>query len=182
MTMHRLTKLLAAGVAFLCAGSALAHIVLQEGAAAPAASYRAVFRVGHGCEGQATTAIRVQIPDGFQGTKPMPKPGWNLRTRSDLLAKAYESHGKTITNDVVEVTWTANGPENALPEAWYDEFVLRGTTPQQPGPLWFKVLQSCEKGQTDWSEIPASGISTKGLNAPAALLQVREAPDAGHDH
>ena len=180
--MHPLSKLLAAGAAFLCAGSALAHIVLQEGTAAPAASYRAAFRVGHGCEGQATSSIRVLIPEGFRGTKPMPKAGWTLSTRSAQLAKPYDNHGKTITDDVVEVTWTANGKDNALPDAWYDEFVLRGSTPQQPGPLWFKVLQSCEKGQTDWSEIPASGTSTKGIKAPAALLQVREADGMGHEH
>ena len=47
--------------------------------------------------------------------------------------------------------------------------------------MWFKVLQTCEKGTLDWSEIPASGTSAKGLKAPAALLEVLPSAPAGHD-
>jgi len=112
----------------------------------------------------------------------MPKVGWTLNTTSARLAKPYDSHGKTITDDVVEVSWTANGKDNALPDAWYDEFVLRGTTPHQAGALWFKVLQICEKGQNDWSQIPATGTSTKGLKSPAALLELIDTGAAGHVH
>ena len=102
----------------------------------------------------------------------MPKAGWRLSLRSEKLAKPYVSHGKTITDDVVEITWTANSPEHALPDAWYDEFVLRGQLAVQGGPLWFKVLQTCDQGATDWAEVPGNGTSTKGMKAPAALLDV----------
>ena len=37
------------------ASSAFSHIAFQDGAAAAGASYRATFRVGHGCDGAATT-------------------------------------------------------------------------------------------------------------------------------
>lgn len=83
---------------------------------------------------------------------------------------------------MAEITWVANGRDNALPDTWYDEFVLRGTTPQQAGPLWFKVLQTCEKGQNDWSEVPASGTSTHGLKTPAVLLEVIDTGTAAHQH
>ena len=180
--MHMFHKTLSACAATLLAGAAQAHVVLQDPAAAAGATYRAAFQVGHGCDGSATKALTVRIPDGFAGAKPMPKPGWTLRIRTAPLAKPYVSHGKTITEDVAEISWTANGPDNALPEAWYDEFVLRGTTPQQPGALWFKVLQSCDKGQNDWSQLPASGSSTEGLKSPAALLEVIDTGAAGHAH
>lgn len=180
--MHILTKTLTACATALLATSALAHVVLLEPAAAAGASYRAAFQIGHGCAGAATTAIRVQMPEGFQGAQPMPKAGWTLSIRSARLAKPYDSHGKTIREDVAEISWTANGPDHALPEAWYDEFVLRGTTPRQPGALWFKVLQSCDKGQNDWSDVPASGTSTQGLKAPAALLEVIDTGAGGHQH
>jgi uncharacterized protein YcnI len=173
---------LAAGAALFGLGLAQAHVVLQDPAAAAGASYRASFQVGHGCDGTATTAIRVRIPDGFQGAKPMPKAGWTLSISTAKLAKPYDSHGKSITEDVAEVSWTANSKDSALPDAWYDEFVLRGSTPQQPGALWFKVLQSCEKGQNDWSQVPASGTSTKGLKSPAALLEVIDTGASGHQH
>ena len=162
---------------------ALAHVVLQEGAAAANASYRATFRVGHGCDAEPTTAMRITIPAGFNGAQPMPKAGWTVSTKVGPLATPYESHGKKYTEGVLEITWTAKGAENALPAAYYDEFVVRGTTPAKAGPLWFKVVQSCPKGSNDWIEVPASGSSTKGLKSPAALLEVLDVQAAGgHAH
>lgn len=165
----------------LAARAGFAHIVLAEPAAPAGTSYRATFRVGHGCDGSATTAIKVFIPDGFRGAKPMPKPGWILSTRREKLAQPYDSHGKTITDDVVEVTWTAAGRDHGLPDAWYDEFILRGSLPADEGPRWFRVLQTCEHGQLDWAQIPPSGTSTRGLKTPAVLLEVQPA-EAAHRH
>lgn len=165
------------------ASASFAHVVLQDGAAAAGASYRAVLRVGHGCDGSATTGMRVTIPAGFNGAQPMPKAGWTVVTKVGKLEQPYESHGKKFTDGVLEITWTANSPENALPDAYFDEFVLRGTTPTKPGPLWFKVVQTCEKGANEWVEVPASGNSTKGLKSPAVMLEVQDAQAAGaHAH
>lgn len=162
---------------------AQAHVVLQDGAAAANSSYRATFRVGHGCDGEATNLIRVIIPAGFNGAQPMPKPGWKVNTVIGPLPAPYESHGKKYTEGVLEISWAANSADNALPDAYYDEFVLRGTTPTKPGPLWFKVVQSCAKGSNDWVEVPANGTSTKGLKMPAALLEVLDVQAAGgHAH
>ena len=52
----------------------------------------------------------------------------------------------------------------------------------EAGPMWFKVLQTCEKGSIDWAEVPVSGTSTKGLKAPAALLEIIPSDHAGHAH
>ena len=170
--MQNTFKLLGYVGLFALAATASAHVVLEDQAALAGKSYKAVFRVGHSCPNASTTGIAVRLPMGFQGAKPMPKAGWNLETRMAPLAEPYNSHGKTITEDVVEVRWTVKSAADALPDAWYDEFVLRGTLPQKPGALWFKVLQTCTQGQLDWAEIPPSGTSTKGLKAPAALLEV----------
>ncbi len=164
------------------ASATLAHVVLSEPAAPSGTSYRATLRVGHGCDGSPITALRVTLPAGFTGAKPMPKAGWVLSIQSAMLAKPYESHGKTITQDVTEISWTASSRDNWLPDAYYDEFVLRGGLPATAGPIWFKVLQTCEKGNIEWSEIPAKGTSTKGLKFPAVLLDVIESGPAGHQH
>lgn len=161
---------------------ASAHVVLEDQAALAGSSYRAAFRVGHGCSGSPTTAIRVVLPAGVRGAKPMPKPGWTLAIRRAPLAQPYDSHGKTVREDVVEISWTASVPEHALPDAWYDEFVLRTTLPAQAGPLWFRVVQTCASGQLDWAEVPAQGTSTRGLKAPAVLLEVLPAGQAAHAH
>lgn len=160
-----------------------AHVVLQDPAAAAGSSYRATFRVGHGCGGEATTALRVLIPAGFNAAQPMPKPGWTLSTQSGPLAQPYTLHGTTFTEGVQAITWTANSPQDALPSAYYDEFVLRGTTPKRPGPLWFKVRQQCANSSLDWSEIPPSGTNTHQLASPAALLEVLDIQSGGgHSH
>jgi len=175
-------KLIAACAVFTWATASFGHVVLQDGASAAGASYRATFKVGHGCDGSPTTGIRVSIPAGFNGAQPMPKPGWTVTAKLGTLAEPYKSHGKTFTEGVVEINWTAIGPENALPADFYDEFVLRGTTPTKPGPLWFKVVQTCAKGVNAWVELPASGTSTQGLKAPAALLEVLDIQATGHAH
>lgn len=165
------------------ATASFSHVTLQDGAAAAGAGYRAVLRVGHGCAGSPTTGITVTIPAGFNGAQPMVKPGWAVSTVRGPLAEPYESHGTRTTEGVLEIRWIAQGAENALPDAFYDEFVLRGTTPTKPGPLWFKVVQTCEKGSNAWVEVPASGTSTKGLKSPAALLEVLDIQAAGgHNH
>ena len=174
-------SLLAATTA-LVATSAAAHITLEQREAEAGSTYKAVLRVGHGCEGSPVRAITVRLPEGFRGAKPMPKPGWVLTTRKQPLAIPYESHGRTVKDDVTEIHWAASSRSTWLPDAHYDEFVLRGQLPAAAGPLWFKVLQTCAKGQIDWAELPASGTSTLGLKAPAVLLQVTPAAPAGHAH
>ena len=175
--------LVASYLASTGASSAFSHVVLQDGAAAADSSYRATLRVGHGCDGAATTGIIVTIPAGFTGAQPMPKSGWTVRTVNGKLAQPHTSNGKTFTEGVTEISWTASSADNALPNDFYDEFVLRGITPIKPGPLWFKVVQTCTKGVNAWVEVPATGTSTKGLKSPAALLDVLDIQAAsGHNH
>jgi copper(I)-binding protein len=176
--LQSLSTACAALVLMPAAAPALAHVSLEQAVAAPGSGYKAVFRIGHGCEGTATHTVRVQLPEGFRGARPMPKAGWAIELRRAPLAQPYESHGKRIAEDVVEVTWRARSREAWLPDAHYDEFVLRGQAPEQAGPAWFKVQQLCERGRWDWSDIPASGTATRGLRAPAVLLMVQAADAA----
>jgi uncharacterized protein YcnI len=156
----------------LASASAQAHVTLEEPQALAGAAYKAVLRIGHGCEGTATHTLTVRIPAGFRGAKPMPKAGWTLTVERAVLPVPYESHGQKIAEDVVQITWKANGKESFLADAYYDEFVLRGQAPAKAGPLWFQVRQQCEKGEWNWADIPASGTRTQGLKAPAVLLDV----------
>lgn len=176
-------KVSLAGMVLTVAMPAFSHVSLETKSAAAASNYKAVFLVGHGCDGSATTGIFVQIPAGFQGAKPYPKAGWTVSVEIDKLAKPYNNHGKPVTEDVILVSWKAASKEAALQDAFFDEFVLRGKLPASAGgPLWFKVLQTCESGRNDWSEVPASGTSTTGLKAPAVLLEVGPAETVQHHH
>ena len=160
--------------------SAQAHVVLEYQVAPAGASYRATFKVGHGCGGSPTREISVDIPAGVRGARPMPKPGWALDVRREKLAQPYSSHGREITDDVVRVTWTARTKDDMLPHAHYDEFVLAATLPQQAGTLYWPVRQACEQGRNDWVETPRTGQNLSDLKSPAAALEILPASGGGH--
>ena len=166
----------AAGIAALAviatAHIASAHVTLEARQAPAASTYKAVFNVGHGCEGSPTTKIRIQIPAGVVGVKPMPKPGWEVTVVKGKLAEPYMDHGKTITEGVTEVTWSGG----KLLDEHFDQFTARLTLPDRTGEIWFPVVQECEKGANRWIEIPAAGKSADDLKSPAARLVLPPKP------
>ena len=66
---------------------ASAHTVLEYQVATAGQSYKATFKVGHGCGASPTREIVVDIPAGVQGAKPMPKPGWRLEVVREKLER-----------------------------------------------------------------------------------------------
>lgn len=166
--LFRPTSLLLAALA--TGAVAQAHVTLEQPQATAGSSYKAVLRIGHGCGGLPTHTLKVMVPEGMRGVKPMPKPGWTLTIR------------RAAGGEAAELSWAANNREAWLDDAHFDEFVLRGQLPAHAGPLWFKLEQICAEGQHDWSEVPASGTSTRGLKSPAALLEVVPATGAAASH
>jgi copper(I)-binding protein len=140
--------------AMLCSTAAMAHITLPAGGAAAGSDYDAAFRVGHACtDAKATTGVRVQLPQGFTLIQAQPRQGWTLAAAP------------------AEVSWKADSAQAALPGAERAEFIVRGKLTDKPGPLYFKVLQSCDVGNADWAQLPAAGSNAK-LDLPAPRLDV----------
>ena len=178
MTTH--TRGAALAAALLClatTSSAFAHITLETGEASPNSTYKAVLRVGHGCEGKPTTAVRVRIPEGVIAVKPMPKPGWQLATKEGKYAQSYDYYGTPLTEGVTEIAWSGG----ELPDAWYDEFVFRGRlTGFAPGTVvYFPVVQECPDGAVErWIEIPAPGKGEDDYESPAPGVKIVDRPAA----
>ena len=144
---------LAFAAALFAGTTAMAHVTLPPGGAAAGSDYEAAFRVGHACEGaKATTGITVQLPDGFAFSDAQARKGW-----------ALSSSGR-------EVAWKAQTPGDALPATERAEFIVRGKLTTQPGPLYFKVLQTYDTGSADWAQLPTSGTEKQAY--PAARLDV----------
>lgn len=151
-------KTLSACAMLAGATAALAHVTLPPGGATVGSDYDAAFRVGHACEGaKTTTGLAVRLPKGFVLSDAQARKGWKLDVTKGADA---------------QVRWSAETPKDALPGSERAEFVLRGKVPATPGPLWFKVLQTCDEGSADWAEVPASGNATAGLKRPAAKVEV----------
>jgi periplasmic copper chaperone A len=172
--MNRSIPLAAAVLASALTAPALAHVTLEMRQAPAGSTYKAVLRVGHGCEGAPTTAIRIRIPEGVIAVKPMPKPGWELATTIEPYAAPVAYYEQTLTEGVREIAWTGG----SLPDAWYDEFVFRARLPDgEPGTIiHFLVVQECEGGVHRWIEIPEPGRSADDYREPAPGVTL--APEA----
>jgi uncharacterized protein YcnI len=166
--------------AFVCLSAASAptsaHVTLERQEAPVGSSYKAVLRVPHGCAGSPTTAVRVRLPAGLIGVKPMPKPGWQLNTVTGKYQKPFTLRGAPVSEGVTEISWSGG----KLPDAHYDEFVFVGVLAEELGgtpAIYFPVVQECEKGVHRWIEIPTGKHSHgKGHGAgsaePAAVLRL----------
>lgn len=168
MTRFRLAAL-AATCLFALPAAALAHVTLETSEAPADGYYKAVLRVPHGCEGSATTTIRVQIPDGVKQAKPMPKAGWQLTVKKQKLAQPYDWYGTKVTEDVHEIIWSGGN----LPDAFYDEFIFRAKLPGDEGKtIHFPVIQTCATGEAKWIDIPAEGADEDSVEHPAPALKL----------
>jgi uncharacterized protein YcnI len=171
--MNKLSFAGATGVLLLTVSAAAAHFSLAEPEATPGASYKAVLQVGHGCAGSPTVKLRVQIPEGVINVRPQPKPGWTLETVRGAYAGTYDLWGAKVSEGVREIVWSGG----SLPDDFYDEFAFRTylTAELPAGPLYFPVVQECEKGSERWIEIPAAGKSDHDYEspAPAVILKPR---------
>jgi uncharacterized protein YcnI len=162
---------LASAVLGLSASAALAHVTLETQSAPIGSTYKAVLRIGHGCDGSPTLKVRVRIPDGVVAVKPMPKPGWELETVEAAYKQPYDYFGTALTEGVREIVWTGR-----LLDRHYDEFVFRAylseaLTPDTP--LWFPTVQECELGIERWIEIPAAGRDADDYKSPAPGVRLR---------
>jgi uncharacterized protein YcnI len=166
----------ALGLLAALAAPAAAHVVLDQ-SEAPAGTYvRLAFRVGHGCAGAATTAIRVTLPPDLPSARPMPHPGWTLSIGGGAEAADHSGHGAHhgaahhAATSPGEIAWTGG----TLADAFYDEFVLFIRTPAEAGRvLAFPVVQECEGGAVSrWvDQAPRPG---ERVANPAPLLRVME--------
>ena len=159
----------------LAASSASAHVTLETKQVQVGSYYKAVFAVPHGCAGSPTIKLRVQIPEGVIGVKPMPKPGWTVETVKGKYAAEYELHGSKFSEGVKEVVWSGG----KLADDNYDEFIVAtfltgGLKPNTT--LYFPVVQECEQGVSRWIDIPKEGAHGHDDKSPAPGVKLMPKP------
>ena len=127
--------------------------------------------VPHGCDGAATSGLRVRLPDGVSAGQAMAKPGWTIESITGPYAVPVDVHGTLTTDGVREIVWSGS----ILDPDQFDEFVFRGQIDPalEPGTeLIFDVTQTCGSATETWT--PALTVTAAG----AAI-----ADHAGHaDH
>lgn len=158
------------------AAPASAHVGIIDGAAVHGGGHGTVItlRVGHGCDGAATDAIEIRIPDGVTSVRPEWVPGWTIETEPRVDAEASASPGASpgheASAEVGVVRWSG-GP---VADGQYADLRLMAVFPETPGTLWFPIVQHCGDAESAWIQIPAEGQSVDDLDHPAASVTVVE--------
>jgi uncharacterized protein YcnI len=153
--MRKLTKVWTTFLLFGLSATVFSHASLEQDIANSGENYRGVLRITHGCNGSPTVSVRIRIPDGVTGTKPMPKAGWQLETVEMKLDKHYTSYGTTVTEDVRELIWKG------------------GLLSDKSMTLYFRTVQECENGEfLRWIETPGAGENPDDFREPAPELKL----------
>lgn len=178
----RLAGGMAGGAALMLglAASASAHVTVTPGEATADSYAVLVFGVPHGCDGSATTEVAIQIPEQIITVTPTVNPNWTVeKVMTELDPPLTDSHGNEITERVSQVIYTANTP---LPDDLRDAFELSVRLPDLPGEtLAFPAIQTCEEGETAWTQVAADGEDAHDLDTPAPLVHLTAAGGDGHD-
>jgi uncharacterized protein YcnI len=172
----------ALGLALLPVASAAAHVSVTASTTAAGSYTIGTFAVPHGCDGSPTTRVAISIPEQILSVKPTRNAFWDVRiVIARLPEPKVDAHGNEVTERVSEIVYTAGTP---LPDGVRDAFELSFQVPGAVGEtLTFPIIQTCQKGETAWTEVPAAGQDEEELEHPAPSFVIT-APDGdgdGHD-
>ncbi len=137
----------------LLAGAAQAHVVVLPATAEPGGEQVLRFVVVHGCQGQPTTALRVDLPPEIPAVKPQPKAGWSM-TIEPSAGRAPRA-----------VTWRGE----LLPHQ-PNEFEIQARLPARSGPLAFAAVQTCGAVSVRWDQPVVAGAAKPEHAAPTVML------------
>lgn len=129
---------------------AFAHGVLDPSVAAPGVPWEGAVVIGHGCDGAATTGVRLKLPAGAQNVTPGAAPaGW------------------TVSREGTDIVWSGGTLAPKEPGSFPISATFSGNIGDQ---RWVEIDQTCGDKQALWAQIPAAGQDAHDLKQPAASL------------
>ena len=168
-----------AAIALSLAYPASAHVSASVTDASAGAFTVLTLSVPHGCEDSPTTRIELQVPESVFSVTPTRNPYYDLEATIEQLDEPItDAHGNEITERTSTITYTANTP---LPDGQRDFFELSFQVPDAEGEvLAFPTIQTCEKGETAWTQVPTAGQDEDELESPAPSFTILPASGEGH--
>jgi len=160
---------------------ASAHVSADPNKTAANSYALVTFGIPHGCDTSPTTKVTINLPQELTDAQPTVNPNWSVEKVSETLAEPKKlDDGTTITKRTSQIVYTAKTP---LDPHLRDALVLSVKLPDAAGKtIYFPTLQTCEQGQTDWSEIAKEGQDEHELKAPAPSVTISAADAAGDHH
>ncbi len=183
-TSHRRPATIAALTGAFCmlaVGPAAAHVTANP-SSTTAGGYAVVdMRVPHGCDGEATEVLEVQIPDGVVSVKPEQVAGWGVTTEIGPYDEPVELHGQEVTEGVQVVTWTAQG--DPLADDQFRDFGISLRFPDAADEnLTFPAVQTCVDGAEEaWIETSDDPDAELDYPAPTITLAAGDGDHADDD-
>jgi uncharacterized protein YcnI len=185
------TKILIPATALLALAlpaAAQAHVTLQPNMAAAGSFAVENVRVPNERDDAATTKVVVRLPHGFAEARYAASPGWTVKVQKGRLAKPIQTDDGPVTEEVRQITWTADSKADAIQPGQFRDFPLSVQIPGKAGDtLTFKALQTYSDGQVvrwigaEGSDTPAPQVavtaaaSEHGASAPAAPVATKPA-------
>jgi len=160
------------------AGPASAHVTVTAEDTAAGSFTVVTMSVPHGCDGSPTTKVAIQIPEDILAVTPTRNPYYDVAEKIEKLPEPVtDAHGNEVTERVASVEYTAKTP---LPDGERDAFELSLQLPEKAGEtLAFPAVQTCEKGETAWTEVPTGDQDAEELEHPAPAFEITEADEEG---
>jgi uncharacterized protein YcnI len=183
----RTSAAVAAGVVLatvvIPAGPASAHVSVSPAQAAQGGFAVLAFRVPNERESAATTKVQLYFPTGTPiiGATVRQTLGWKAQVERGQLPAPVTVDGKTLTNGVLSITWTAQDGADPLTGSDYQEFgVSLGPLPKADRVV-FKALQTYNDGEVvRWIEEPVDGQDEP--EHPAVVLRLTAGGEALDAH
>lgn len=137
-------------VALMAAVALPTHVEPQISEAPAGSRTTFSFLVEHGCDGSATTAVSIQVPDGAFDVVPVAPEGW---------VGVVEATVPPV------VTFTGG----VLPDDVEGSFGFELVTPNLPGQeVFFPTVQTCEVGEIAWID------TAEDAEEPAPRIRLTE--------
>jgi uncharacterized protein YcnI len=166
---------LAAGAAVSAATPALAHVTAQPPQAEQGGYTVINMRVPNESDTAGTVKLEITLPaeHPISGVRTTPVPGWTATMAKAPLATPIQRHGRTITEVVRTVTWTA-APGTRIGPGEFVEFPLSlGPLPEDTDRLVIPAVQTYDDGEVvAWNQTPVDGSEPE---RPAPVVELSPA-------
>ena len=148
--LFRVLTLAAVGIV-VTATPSFAHVEVSDSSVEADGQATVAFSFHHGCAGEPTTSLRIQVPTGVSDVVPAPVDGWQAASN----AQEFSWTGGSVP-DGQEATFTATMRVTGA----------AGTT------IWFPTVQGCPSAEETWIEITPPGGAEPENVAPSIELAV----------
>lgn len=166
-------------VGWLGAGAASAHVSPDKTEVSAEAYTDVQLLVPHGCDGEATNKVEVQVPAQLLSASPDVIPGWKATVETEPLdTPITDENGAEITERDSVISWTAE-PGNELLDGQRLHFGVGFQAPDAVGEtMFFKTIQTCDGATAEWvTEWDGSGEEP---DKPAPAVMIVEGSGDGH--